>query len=111
MLWWDWTWRHKLILVATMPIVAAIACLLLGFPPTGGAFVGGVAFLTIPQLCGWMLYVGLRTGRIQARGDTMSRADAPFGFWFTVTSYFAVFIVYVGLLLWVAIDGLLHGFN
>ncbi len=96
MFWWDWTGKQKLLLLATMVAIAAIPWLLLGSLPTKpGAFIGGTAFLMIPQLVGWLLLVGLKTGRIpMPYGSSESREGSPFAFW-AVSAIYAVLVAYV----------------
>ena len=79
---------------------------MLGVAATGGllfgsatrewtAAFGAAALLALPQLAGWQLFVGLRTGRIPTRGRQKgyeSRADDPIWFWLNVSGHIAVLI-------------------
>jgi hypothetical protein len=95
MLWWDWTMSQRLRLLGAMVAIAAIPWLLLGcLPHQWGAFVGGTAFLLIPQMLGWNLFVGLRTGRMPTRLGSEDRRSSPTWFWINAA-------IYAGLLLFV----------
>ena len=98
MLWWDWNGREKLILLASILLLTATPWLFLGWLPNAwGAFVGGTAFLAIPQLVAWALFVGMSTGRIPtAYGRSELRAEEPVWFWFTAALYCGV----LGTFLW-----------
>ena len=93
MLWWDWTASRKLALVATMLPVAALPWLILGsLPRHWGAFLGGTAFLMLPLMFGWALFVGLVTGRIPARGSE-TRSVSPRWFWIVAATYAGLMIL------------------
>ena len=103
MLWWDWTGRQRLWLLTAILTVAAAPWLLLGFFPYSsynlGAVAGGTAFLAIPQLIAWFLFVGLRTERMPVRFGSEYRPKSPTWFW-SVAAMYAVLLL---LFLWVVI--------
>lgn len=91
MLWWDWTGKQRLGLGGAMLCVSTMPWLVLGwFTHDWKAVPGGSALLFIPLACGWCLFVGLRTGRIPARGGEESRTDTPTWFWVTAAIYGAM---------------------
>ncbi|MBB3356878.1 MULTISPECIES: hypothetical protein [unclassified Novosphingobium] len=105
MLWWEWNGKQKLALLAAMLIAAALPWIFLGWLPQQlGAFVGGTSFLFIPQIVGWQLFVGLKTGIMPQRGARVSRADSPTNFWITGGMYSALLVLYVGIILMVLLD-------
>lgn len=78
MLWWDWTSGQRWGLLAAMFALASAPWIALGWLPNEWeALLGGTAFLAIPQLLSWMLYVGIKTGRIPARGEPIIRTESP----------------------------------
>jgi hypothetical protein len=83
-----------------MLTVAATPWLLFGFLPYNsynlGVVAGGTAFLAIPQIVAWFLFVGLRTGRMPVRGGSEDRTASPTWFWITAAMYAAL----VALFLW-----------
>jgi hypothetical protein len=91
-----------------MWFVAAIPWLLLGWVPNQlGAFVGGTAFVAIPQMIGWLLFVGLRTGRMpSAYGRSESRTDSPRWFWIIGGGYVVLLLLFA----WVIVGVVLLGF-
>lgn len=107
-LWWDWKTGQRLALFAAMFVIAAIPWLFLGWVPNQlGAFVGGTAFLAIPQMIGWLLFVGLRTGRMpSAYGRSESRTDSPTWFWITAAGYGGLLLLFA----WVIVGVVLLGF-
>ena len=93
MLWWDWNTRQRLVLFAAMFGIAGIPWVLLGLPHEWGAFLGTTAFLAILQMVSWLLFVGLKTGRMpSAYGRSELRAESPTWFW-------TIGAAYAGLLL------------
>ena len=75
--------------------LAAIPCVLLGWLPNDWrAFVGGTAFLAIAQIVAWMLFVGLRAGRIPVRGGAADRSDSPTWFWIVAAMYAALLLAF-----------------
>lgn len=105
MLWWDWNARQRLALVAAMLAVAATPWLMLGWLPNEwGAFVGGTAFLTIPQVVAWFLFVGLRTGRMPIRGGAEVRRESPMWFWSTAVMYAVLVLLFLWVILAVLFD-------
>jgi len=112
MLWWDWTIRQRLSLLAAMIAVAASPGLLLGLLPNDvGGFVSGTAILVIPQIIAWNLFVGLRTGRMPSGHGTFEvRAEAPVWFWLTAAPYAGCLLLFLWLVLAVALAGTAGGF-
>lgn len=108
MLWWDWTGRQQLALLAAVLTVAATPWLLLGFSPYNsynlGAFAGGTCFLAIPQILAWFLFVGLRTGRIPVRGGHEDRGESPTWFWTVAAMYAALVAMFVWMIVAVIFD-------
>ena len=90
-----------------MLVVAAVPWLFLRWLPNDwGAFLGGTAFLTIPQLTAWALFVGLRTGRMpSAYGGSESLAESPIWFWALAAGYAAVVLVFLWIGMVVALPG------
>src|ERR1044071_3524956 len=100
MLWWDWTGAQKLRLMALMLCLAAAPWLLVGMlTHQWKALPGGTAFLLIPQIVGWLLFVGLKTGRMPVRGGSESRADSPTWFWIVAALYGGLLAVFFGSVL------------
>lgn len=100
MLWWDWNKRQRLALLAAMFAVAATPWLLLGWLPSEwGAFVGGTAFLAIPQMLAWYLFVGLRTGRLPSRFGSEYRSESPTWFWILATMYAGLVLLFLYIIL------------
>lgn len=110
MLWWDWTAAQRLALLAAILVVAALPWLVLGWVPNDlGAFVGGTAFLAIPQIVGWYLIVGLRTGRIPSRFGSEERRVSPTWFWMTAGLYAGLVALFACMILAVITDTPLPG--
>lgn len=106
MLWWDWNTRQRLALLAVMLAVGAIPWLVLGGLKEPGVILGGTAFLAIPQMIGWFLFVGLHTGRMpSAYGRSEKRGQSPTWFWFTGAGYAAILLLYVCMILGFVILG------
>lgn len=97
MLWWDWNGKQRLLLFAAMLGCATVPLLLMGWPLSEWrAYIGGIAFLLIPQLVGFYLFVGLNTGRMPARAGSESRVDSPTWFWIIAAGYAAVVATFFG---------------
>lgn len=74
-------------------------------PNEWGAFVGGTAFLTIPQVVAWILFVGLKTGRMpSAYGRSELRAETPTWFWSTAAMYAVLLLLILWVILAVLFD-------
>jgi hypothetical protein len=100
MLWWDWNTWKRLALLTAMLTLAATPCLLLGWLNEWRAFVGGTAFLAIPQIVAWNLFVGLKTGRMpSAYGRSELRAESPTWFWLTGSLYAALVLLFLWAIL------------
>jgi hypothetical protein len=96
MLWWDWNIRQRLALLGAMIALGAIPWLALGELKEPGVILGGTAFLAIPQMTGWALYVGLHTGRMpSAYGRSERRDQSPTWFWITGAGYVAILLLFV----------------
>jgi len=105
MLWWDWTAAKKVKLSAAMLGLAAVPGLLFGWlTQDWRAFLGGTAFLLIPQIVGWFLFAGLKTGRMPVRGGDELRADSPIWFWIVAAMYGGVLLMFCWFVLVVLID-------
>ena len=69
--------------------------------------LGGTAFLFIPQMVGWLLFVGLATGRMpSAYGRSELRTASPTWFWITGAGYVGLLLFF----LWVIIGVVILGF-
>ena len=105
MIWWDWSAQHRMATLGAMLALAALPWLLLGWlPQEWGAFIGGTSFLAIPQMVGWLLFVGLKTGVMPVRGRKVDRRVSPREFWVVAASYSAVLFVYVWIIAMVLLD-------
>ncbi|AMG76486.1 MULTISPECIES: hypothetical protein [Sphingopyxis] len=113
MFWWDWTTKQKLLLLAAMLAIAAAPWMLLGwFPGELGAFVGGTSFLMIPQLVGWLLVVGLKTGRMpMPYGNNEDRESSPVAFWIVAAGYAALCAYAIWIILMVGVDIAMNGLH
>jgi hypothetical protein len=111
MLWWDWSTRQRLGLLAAMVAIAATPWLLLGWLPNEwGAFLGGTSFLAIPQMIAWCLFVGLKTGRMpSAYGRSELRAASPRWLWLTGGLYAGLLLLFLWVILAVVMDGTVWG--
>lgn len=103
---------QKFWLLAAMFGVAAVPGIFLGwFPHEWRAFLGATAFLAVPQLVGWQLVVGLKTGVMPARGGKIVRATSPVMFWILGALYAGLFAFFCGIIAMFLIDGLRSGFS
>lgn len=111
MLWWDWKTRGRLTLIAAMFCIAATPWLLIGWKTKDWrALLGGTAFLFIPQIVGWLLFVGFKTDRMpSAYGRSESRADSPTWFWLTGGMYAALLLLFLWVVIGVAMGGPIIG--
>ena len=107
MIWWDWKTSQRLLLVAAMLVVAAVPTILLaGFTNNLRAVMGGTAFFFIPQMMGWVLFVGLTTGRMPTGyGRSALRTESPASFWITGAVYAGVLLFFVWIIVGVIILG------
>lgn len=94
--------------MAVVLAIAAAPWLALGWLPNEiGAFLGGTAFLAIPQMIAWYLFVGLRTGRMpSAYGRSEKRAESPTWFWIIGGGYTALLLLFLWIIVGVVILGL-----
>ncbi|MBQ1542951.1 MAG: hypothetical protein IIZ63_13215 [Caulobacteraceae bacterium] len=107
MIWWDWKASQRLALMAAMLVVAAIPWILIGgLTSDWWALLGGAAFLFIPQMVGWMLFVGLTTGRMpSAYGRSELRSESPRWFWVTGAGYAGLLLLFLWIIIGVVILG------
>jgi hypothetical protein len=112
MIWWDWKTSQRLALVAAMLAVAAIPLIFIsGFTSDWRALLGGTAFLFIPQMVAWLLYVGLTTGRMpSAYGRSELRSETPTWFWLTGGLYAGLLLMFLWAILGVVMGGTIWGF-
>ena len=112
MIWWDWKTRQRLALMAGMCAVAVIPWLIIGLASKDWrALIGGTAFLFIPQIVGWLLYVGLATGRMpSAYGRSETRDASPRGFWLTGSLYAGLLLLFLYIIVSVVVGGTIRGF-
>jgi hypothetical protein len=112
MLWWEWNIRKRLALMAAMMSIAATPWLLVGWlTKDWRGLVGGTAFLFIPQIVGWLLFVGLKTNRMpSAYGRSEVRSESPTWFWLTGGMYAALLLLFLWIIVGVAAGGPILGF-
>src|SRR4051812_30487408 len=104
MVWWSWGIGRKVALFAAMAGLSASAVWWFLRPGlTPAVMIGGISFLTIPQLLAWISFVGLRTGKLPQRGRVVKRADEPVEFWLMMAIQGALAAVFVGALAMVAV--------
>lgn len=84
-------------LMAGMCAVAAIPWLIIGQASKDWrGLIGGTAFLFIPQIVGWLLYVGLATGRMPSAYRRSETRDAsPRWFWLTGSLHAGLLLLYL----------------
>ena len=100
MLWWDWNAKQRLSVLAAILTVAALPWLAIGWLTNDWrAFLGGTAFLAIPQMVAWFLFVGLRTGRIPTRFGSEIRSDSPAWFWIIAAMDVAIVLFFLWIIL------------
>lgn len=96
MIWWDWKTRQRVALIAATFSVGAIPCFVAAWVTSDWRLVIGAAFLFIPLIVGWMLYVGLATGRMpSAYGRSELRAKSPTWFWLTGSLYAGLLLLFL----------------
>jgi hypothetical protein len=112
MIWWDWKTSQRLALMVAMLAVAAIPFTLIGMSTNDWrAVLGGTAFLFIPQIVGWSLFIGLRTGRMpSAYGRSELRTKAPTWFWLTGGLYAGLLLLFLWIIFGVVVGGTVFGF-
>jgi hypothetical protein len=111
-IWWNWKTSQRLALMAAMSGVAAIPWLISGEATNDWrALLGGTAFFFLPQIFGWLLFVGLITGRMpSAYGRSELRAESPTWFWLTGGFYAGLLALFLWIILGVAMGGTIWGF-
>ena len=113
MLWWDWNTSKRLRLLAMLLGVAAIPSFLMcrtinDWRPA----LPAIAFFAIPLMVGWLLFVGLKTGRMpSAYGRSELRAASPRWFWITGSLYGGLLLLFLWFFLSVAIGDRVWGFE
>ena len=100
MFYWDWKPSQRWTVVLAMVGVSALPGIWFGLLSNWRALVGSVAFLTIPQIVGFLLFVGLKTGVMPQRGRRVSKAESPIEFWITGGLYVALLVLYFGGIAW-----------
>ncbi|GHD02181.1 hypothetical protein [Novosphingobium pokkalii] len=107
MLWWDWSWKQRGGTLACFFAIAIMPFLIFGGSSFGWrAMIGGTAFLLIPQIVGWLLFVGLKTGIMPARGAKVERNNSPVGFWTLAAAYGGLLAMYGWIFAMVASDAM-----
>jgi hypothetical protein len=105
MLWWDWKGAQRITLLAAMLAFAALPWIMLGWlPHQWRAFIGGTAFLMLPLIFGWFMFVGLVTGRIPARGGSETREISPTWFWAVAATYAGFLVFFAWMIVSVVVD-------
>jgi hypothetical protein len=93
-----------------MLVIAVMPWVMLGWSShEWKALIGGTAFLLIPQIVGWFLFVGLFTGRIPTRGGSELRSMSPIWFWAVAATYGALLLLYAWITCSVGADIWVHG--
>lgn len=111
MIWWDWKTSQRSALLAGMLGIAAIPCLLAAWVTNDWRLLVGTALLFIPLIVGWLLFVGLTTGRMpSAYGRSELRATSPTWFWSTGSLYAALLLMFFYFFLDVILGGAVGGF-
>ena len=112
MIWWDWKTRQRLTLMAAMLVIAAVPWIGIGLVTRDWrGLLGGTAFLFILQIVAWLLFVGMRTGRMpSAYGRSELRAEAPTWFWLTGAAYGGLLLLFCWMVLGVVVGGRHLGF-
>ena len=112
MFWWDWTGKKRIEALLVMVGVAATPWFLLGWLPKQiGAFVGGTAFLLIPQLMAFFLLIGFKSGVMPMRGGKAVRTESPISFWFAALCYGGLLVFTLWIILMVLGDIARDGLN
>ncbi len=112
MVWWGWKTRQRLALLAGMFAVSVVPWLIIGWATNDWrGLAGGEAFLFIPQVLGWLLYVGFTTGRMPSGyGRSEMRDTSPLWFWLTGSLYAGLLLFFLYIILSVVIGGVIWGF-
>jgi hypothetical protein len=96
MVWWNWGVGRKVALFAAMACLSTVVSWWYLRPEvSAGAMIGGVSFLTIPQMLAWISFVGFRTGKLPQRGRVVTRADDPVEFWVMMAVQLASAMMFV----------------
>jgi hypothetical protein len=112
MIWWDWKTSQRLALMTAMLAIATIPWMLIGvFTNDWRGMLGGTPFFFIPQIVGWLLFIGLRTGRMpSAYGRSELRTAAPTWFWLTGCLYAVLLSLSLWIIFGVVVGGTILGF-
>ena len=107
-IWWDWKTSQRLILMAAVLCIAALPWIVIGWSTSEWhGLLGGTAFLFFPLIVGWLLFVGLTTGRMpSAYGRSEQRAVSPTWFWITGGLYAALLLFFLWIIFGVVVLGL-----
>jgi hypothetical protein len=99
-IWWNWKIGQRLALIGFMLSIAAIPWLLIGkLTSDWRGMIGGTALFFIPLMVAWLLFVGLRTGRMpSAYGRSELRSEAPRWFWMTGAAYASLLLLFFCLI-------------
>lgn len=102
MLWWEWSAGRRLSFISVMLGIAAAPWIAIGITTKDWrGLIGGTAFLFIPQIVAWMLFVGLKTGRMpSAYGRSETRTESPRWFWITGATYSGLLAFYAFGVMW-----------
>jgi hypothetical protein len=111
-IWWEWKTSQRLAVIAGVLIVAAIPWLVIGgLTNDWRGLLGGTAILSIPLIVAWLLFVGLRTGRMpSAYGRSELRAETPTWFWLTGSLYAGLLLLFLWIISGLVLGGTIWGF-
>ena len=111
MVWWDWGTGRRISLMGAMLCLAAAPWIVIGVATSDWrGFGGGTGFLFIPQFVAWVLFVGLKTGRMpSAYGGSELRDASPAWFWLTGAAYVVLILFFIFIILSVVLLGSIPG--
>lgn len=66
-------------------------------------FLGIAVFVAVPALCVWKIIAGLRTGVVNVRNGSYSRAQHPFWYWMLMAVFAGLAAWLLGLFILVAL--------
>lgn len=99
---WSWGTGSKLAALGVMVGLSTAAMFIFSWygqlwldPRWLGIVIGGVSFLTIPQMMALFLFIGFSTGRIPYYHRSVTRADQPFDYWSAVVGYGSILVFYI----------------
>jgi hypothetical protein len=107
MIWWDWKTNGRLALLAAIGCVATIPSLWISAATNNWrVIIPGTAFFFLPMILAWLLFVGLKTGRMPSGyGRSELRASSPAGFWLTAGLYACPVLLFLYFVLGVVLLG------